>query len=168
MKLHNVKIKNAALKCLFATLVLLLLLGLTACKDDGWKEYYTPELFLDKAIEHRYVTVTSTELDGEVMDYGLVIKNLILDIDGFEETEKRAVKSERYISYKILIALSTAGPNYSDMYLYDDGYLEIVYKSALGDWHRFYYSFDAAKAPTLVEKIENRITENLQEHTEND
>ena len=167
-RIFSGRVKNTAVKCFLIAFSFLLLCGLTSCRDNGWKKYDTPERFLEHAIEHHYVTVSSTELEGDVMDYGLKIKDLILEVGNFETTSKRDDKSEHYISYKILIALSTAGPNYSNLYLYDNGYVEIVYKSALGRQHWFYYSFDPEKAATLVEEIENRIIENQQRQDESD
>ncbi len=140
--------------------------GCISFADDCWKEYNTPELFLSHSVVHDYVTIESTGIEGSVLDYEFKIKDLILAVENYETISKKSTKSKRYISYKILISHSTAGPNYSNMYIYDDGYLQIDHKSALGRKRSFYYSFDSSIAHTLVDSIENRINEIVEAENE--
>ncbi len=146
-----------------------MLFSLSGCisfADDRWKEYNTPELFLSHSVVHDYITVESTGIEDSVLDYEFKIKDLILAVENYETISKKSTKSKRYISYKILISHSTAGPNYSNMYIYDDGYLQIDHKSALGRKRSFYYSFDSSVAHTLVDSIENRINEIIEAENE--
>lgn len=151
------------MKKLFSAFLALPML-LTSCvfKDDGWKEYETPELFLAHAVVHSYITVTSSKMDFEVMDYDLNIRDAILEMKEFTSVKNIDNKSDHYITYKILISLATSGPNYSNMYIYDDGNMQIDYKASLGSLHSFYYTFDSTKAPSLVDKIEQQIEENIE------
>ena len=149
--------------------IISMLFSLSGCisfADDGWKKYNTPELFLSHSQVHDYVTVETTDVDGKVLDYDFKIRDLILGVDNYETISKKSTKSNRFISYKILISHSTAGPNYSNMYIYDDGCLQIDYKSALGRKRSFYYSFDSSKAFSLVDSIENRINEIIEAENE--
>lgn len=147
---------------------LALSLPLSSCifdfSDDGWKKYYTPELFLEHAKVHQYVTVHSTEVDAPgVLDYDFEVKNAILDAAPFESISTAGEKSARFLSYEILRSHATSGPNYSNMYVYDNGLLQIDFKASLGSLHSFYYKFDEAKAKALNAFGENRIRQSIAE-----
>lgn len=156
--------KVNVLKRISLSLIMLLLIFMIACKfsckDDGWKEYYTPELFLSNSMDYHNVTVKSSNIEGGVQDKELIIKDYILEVGSFESIKKNETKSSRFITYHILISNATTGPNYSNMIIYDDGFIEIEYKASLGKHHYFYYSFDSSMASTLFDKIENQIREN--------
>lgn len=59
-----------------------MMLPLAGCTfaDDGWKEYYTPELFLGHAEVHNYVTV---ETEGALATFKMDTPvNMILVVSG--------------------------------------------------------------------------------------
>ena len=91
------------------------------------KEYYTPELFLSHSMDHHYITVKSSNIEGEVQDKELKIKDYILEVGSFESIKKNETKSSRFITYHILISNATTGPNYSNMIIYDDGFIIVIF-----------------------------------------
>ena len=141
---------------------------LSACESSGWEEWNTPELFLSHSQVHHYVKVTSSEVEGEVLDYDFKIKNMILNVTSFESAKNVNKNTDKFIKYYILRSLSTAGPNYAQMFVYDTGGLQIDYKSALGKVKTFYYSFDSSVAKTLVENIKERVVEIQNEELEDE
>ena len=135
-------------------------LALTGCfSSDGWSEYYTPELFLEHARVHHYVTVASSSKESSIMDYELKIKDAVLGAAPFTMTNKISPKSERYFTYHILRSPSTAGPNYAEMRVWGDGHVQVDYKAALGRLESFFYTFDADKAAALTDYVDTRIDE---------
>lgn len=128
--------------------------------DEGWKDYNTPELFLSHAQVHPYVTVTSSEIpDAKVQDYDLLIQKAMLECE-YTASSKVTPTTEHHFSYNILLSLSTAGPNHTEMHVYADGAVRIDYKSALGSPHAFYYSMAPSSAAGLNAFVERRIQEN--------
>lgn len=136
------------------------LLGLSSCfGPDHSEEYATPELFLSHiTTTHPYITVKSTEVDCDAkQDYDLVIKDEILKVKEFKSASSISPATERHLSYMFLRSHSTAGPNYSNMYIYADGSLQIDYKAALGSLKSFYFTFDATEALALNAFVEERL-----------
>lgn len=135
-------------------------LALTGCfSSDGWRKYYTPELFLEHARVHPYVKVASSSKESSIMDYELKIKDVVLEAAPFTMTNKISPKSERYFTYRILISPSTAGPNYAEMRVWSDGHVQVDYKAALARLESFFYTFDADKAAAVTDYVDTRIDE---------
>lgn len=148
--------KRSALLLLSLLFVAFASSGCFGSSDEDWKEYRTPELFLDHSMVHAYVTVESTEIEGSIQDYGLEVKKTILDAAPFQEVGSISPAKKRHVSYNMLFSHSTAGPNYSNMHIYEDGYLQIDYKKALGPLRSFYFTFDPSTK--LVDNVERRIS----------
>ena len=140
-------------------LVATLSFALSSCiwSSDAWKDYCTPELFLSHSSVHSYVTVSSSAKEGEILDYELYIKSEILKAGPFESVNSFSSTSDRYIAYEMLLSLATSGPNYTNMYIYDNGNLKIDFKQSLGSLRSFYFTFDSKKASALVDTIDQRI-----------
>ena len=139
---------------------LLLASSLSSCvHDDGkWKEEYgNPILFMDSVIKanhpyhygscfYHYDLNTSKNLDEE-----FVVANAAKDAGPFSETKKKDNRSERFFTYQAYWTPATSGPNYCNLALYEDGFVEIVHKTSLGPYGYLYFETDAAKAKYVVD-----------------
>ena len=138
--------------------VLFMTLPLSGCFEANFDEYKTPDLFLSHITEvHSYNRIHSSKVDcpNGYMDYDFTVKNEILKIDDFESVSSFKPSSDRYITYASLHSHSTAGPNYSDMYIYDNGQTIIECKKALSKVKRFYLTCSSDKAEALNTFVES-------------
>ena len=148
-------------KLLALTFLLSSVLSLTGCIDDDdgrWDEYNTPELFLSHAIVHHYITVESSDVEGEILDYDLYIKDAILDNHEFKKVSYFRPTGSSYIIYNMIFSYSIHGVNYANMSIYRDGSLRIECKTAFTGRRYFCYKFDSGEANTLIDTINSRIT----------
>lgn len=127
--------------------------------DDGSKEYQTPELFMSHVVTHHGITILSSEVEEDALDYELKVKDAILSAAPFESVTTFQPTTERHVSYKFLRSHSTAGPNYANMYIYSDGALRIDYKAALASEKSFYFTINPEKAANLNDFVGKRIVE---------
>ena len=155
-------------KAFFLIPLLSLGLSLSGCifGESSWPDYDTPEEFLSHSQVHPYVTVTCSSIVGEVLDFDMVIKDAILSAAPFSQTDSFESYTDRYFTYEIFLSHSTAGPNFTRMFVYDDGHLLILCKSALGKPSYHYFLFDQDKADALVTFVEGRIGEIIQNREE--
>ncbi len=140
--------------------VLALTLSLTGCEDDKAKDYSSPELFFSHISEpHRYITIHSTEVERSFIDYNLTVKDEILKTCTFTAASQTESKSNRYITYYHLHSHSTAGPNYSKLYIYDDGYTRIEYKAALSRLYTYHFTCPVEQASYINGFVKSYLNE---------
>ena len=73
-------------------------------------------------------------------------------------------KEIRYSTYYQLISNATTGPNYAQMFIYDDGKLIVNHKATLGSHKYYYYSFDEKKAVEINDLILQKITDSIEKN----
>ena len=155
-------------KIKFVLPLMLIILSQSGCIyfGDSSVNYKTPELFLEKIVYEQQTKLYSSAF--EIPEYTFVedteftIKNAILEAKPFEEIEKFKVNKEiRYSTYYQLISNATTGPNYAQMFIYDDGKLIVNHKATLGSHKYYYYSFDEKKAVEINDLILQKITDSI-------
>lgn len=138
----------------------LLATTLSSCifKDDGsWKEKFgTPELFLTNAYGYKYVyKYYRFEDENKYSDADNTILNAIKEAGPFESSTEKDDYAERFFTYDGFRTDSTAGQNYCIMSIWDDGYVQIHHKSALGPHSYLHFSIAADKATALNDFVFN-------------
>ena len=137
----------------------LLVSSLSSCfPDDGkWKEEYgNPVLFMESVIkmnnpQHYGSCYYLYENSSRNLDEEYTIATEIKDAGPFSEAKKKEVGSERYITYQAYWTPATSGPNYCNLALYEDGFIEIVHKKSLGPYGYLYFEMDEMKAKYVVD-----------------
>ncbi|MBQ4254404.1 MAG: hypothetical protein II721_00185 [Bacilli bacterium] len=138
----------------------LLVSSLSSCfPDDGkWKaEFGDPVLFMDTVIVrnnpyhygscfYHYAISEAKNLDKE-----FIVANAIKDAGPFSEARKKDNRSERFFTYQGYWVPATSGPNYCNLALYEDGFIEIVHKDSLGPYGYLYFETDPVKAKYVVD-----------------
>ena len=139
-------------KALLTLSLILISVPLVGCSDDYWKEEFgTPELFLSNVSDHWCYVYKYDDQTERMVDSEFEIKNAISDSGPFEKTTIKGSKEDRFFTYEIYISPSNAGPNYCKMSIYDDGFIRIDHKSALGPHQYAYFLMDEEKATTLID-----------------
>lgn len=145
---------------LFFVTLLAVMPALSACGEEGSEEYATPTLFLSHVRDaSKNITVESSDTDFTFPDYGLVVKNDILQVGEFIAAKSFSPSTERHMRYRILFSHSTAGPNYACLFIYADGTTKIDYKKALGFTVSFYFTCDSNRASSLCDSVRDQLVQ---------
>ncbi len=146
-------------KCFFLVPIFLMftLSGCIFTYDDGeWKgQFGDPELFINN--------ILGIEGDEEIFLYGkkedgyrgidtdCVVAHSILESGPFTKSENKSARVERYFIYQAYWQPATTGPNYCNMAIYDDGFIEIHHKNSIGPHSYLYFTMDKTKANSVVD-----------------
>lgn len=156
------------IKCVFP--LLLIVFSQSGCMfsfADTSVEYKTPELFLEKVVMENATKLYSSAYEipesQYVEDTEFTIKDAILEAKPFEEIKKfKKNESIRFSTYYQLISNATSGPNYAQMFIYDDGKIIVDHKASLASHKYYYYSFDEKKAVELNDLILKKISDKFE------
>ena len=122
--------------------------------DNGeWKkEFGTPELLLENAMDEAYVYLYEDQ--GDYRDKGNLIKEAIVEAAPFTENQSHDIPKEvRYFTYQASWVASTSGPNYDRLSIWRNGFVRIDHKTSLGPHEYLYFSIEEAKAVRLVDFV---------------
>ncbi|MCR5348213.1 MAG: hypothetical protein K6E59_01215 [Bacilli bacterium] len=141
----------------FASLVLLL----QGCFPNASEaeKVKTPELFFQQTYDVVQTTVYSSSCpeNESIQDEDWEIRDAILGLSPFEPIGSFDVPQGKHIRYRVLDSHSTAGPNYHEMLVFEEGKLRIEQKSALSSSSYFYYSFVSKGVSDIIDDVTSRI-----------
>lgn len=150
------------IKKLLIVPLFLLATTLSSCTfkdDESWKEKFgTPELFLNNAYGYKYVyKYYRFEDENKYSDTDDTILSAIKEAGPFEKSTEKDNYVERFFTYDGFRFDSTMGINYCIMSIWDDGYVQIHHKSALGPHSYLHFSIAEDKAIQLNDLVFNLL-----------
>lgn len=147
---------NKLLKTIPALLLPVLMTGCFT-KPDMTK-YKDISTFYGEA-EVAYCWYWTREHEGQHYDneQEYIVLKEIEKIDSFQEIKKFKKPDINYLTYHILQSNSTAGPNFTEMTIYEDGKVLLTDKHALSDYGYLYFSCDVEQALHVIEFANNLI-----------
>ena len=153
----NIVMRNS----IYAISLLALASSLSSCAffaNDKWKEEYgTPELFLERVSDNNCFIYTYDDRSDLPEDTNFEVRDALVESGPYAASSRTFSSSERFFTYENFFSHSTAGPNFCTMSVYDDGFVKIDYKSALGPHQFAYFDMDATKASAVIDLVFAKI-----------
>lgn len=122
------------------------------------RETYTVEKFMGAGREKEGEYIEVNNIEEHIQDYDGQIKNKLLDNVEYKKCGKFK-KTENYFKWYKYISPSTSGPNEIALYFYEDGYVLINRRYALGPNSIFYYKLDQDKAKEIYSFVKEEVEE---------
>lgn len=122
------------------------------------RETYTVEKFMGAGREKEGEYIEVNNIEEHIQDYDGQIKNKLLDDVEYKKCSKFK-KTENYFKWYKYISPSTSGPNEIALYFYEDGYVLINRRYALGPNSIFYYKLDQDKAKEIYSFVKEEVEE---------